>query len=282
MKTTKKVLAATVTFNRRWMVEEAISSWLELVPSNLWDLYVVDNNSEDGTAEWVAELARSFDFIHAILLDKNLGTAVALNLAWREAGPGVHRIKADSDIKINTPGFLERMITCMDELPSLGILGLRRDDLVENPYHKDPWYRSKYLDLDTNREIIHLEQCPHIMGSWQMYNASTTEQFGYLIQPGKYGFDDALASIRMSKLGFRNCFLRGWGDTSVSIEHLDPGEGDGSDEWNTEYTNWKRDFARDTMAKYREMADQYKNGLRSLYEGHNASLYEGHIKEVVL
>ena len=284
----KKVLAATVTWNRKWMVEKAISSWLELVPSNLWSLYIVDNGSEDGTAEWVAELARSFDFIHAILLDVNLGTAVALNLAWSQAEEGQHRIKADSDVVVNTPGFLEKMIECLDAMPKLGIIGLRRKDLIENPYHKDPWYRSLYRDLPLpSGEIAHLEVVNHVMGTFTMYNETTTKDFAYLYQMqdegSVYGLDDSMACYRMMALGFKRAFLRGWDDVVVDIDHIDPGEGDGKDKRNSEYTLWKQQQAAKWMPRYKEIVKDYVNGNRSSYYGaeYDFAAAGKHIKEVI-
>jgi len=285
----KKILAATVTWNRKWMVEKAISSWLELVPSNLWQLWIVDNGSEDGTAEWVAELARSFDFIHAILLDENLGTAVALNLAWREAEPGCHRVKADSDVVVNTPGFLEKMIECLDAMPGLGIIGLRRKDLIENPYHENPWYRSSYHDLQLpSGKIAHLEMVNHVMGTFTMYNKTTTKDFAYLYQMqdegSVYGLDDSMACYRMIVLGFKRAFLRGWDDNEVSIDHIDPGEGDGADKRNSEYTIWKQQQAAKWMPRYREIVEDYINGNRSpCYRAeYDFAVADKHIKEIIL
>ena len=284
----KKVLAATVAFNRQWMVEKAITSWLDLVPSGLWDLYIVDNGSDDGTAEWVADLARSFDFVHAILLDKNLGTAVALNLAWRESKEGQHRIKADSDVVVHTHGFLEKMVECLDAMPELGIVGLRRDDLIEHPDHENPWYRSSYRDLQLpSGGIAHLEMVNHAMGTFTMYNRTVTDSFGYLYQMqdkgNVYGFDDSMACYRMMALSFERAFLRGWDDVSVNIDHIDPGEGDGKDERNAEYTLWKQQQAAIWMPRYREIVDQYTEGSRgSFYRAEfDFRVAKDHIVEVI-
>jgi len=76
-----KVLLATVTFNRRELVEFAIRSWLENFDANLFTLVVVDNASEDSTFHFLKELA-SKGLLLAIRLKQNFGTAPALNLAW--------------------------------------------------------------------------------------------------------------------------------------------------------------------------------------------------------
>ena len=277
----KPVRLCTTTYNRIDMVKPSVMSWLDQLDESLYELYIIDNGSTDGTAEWVEEVARSTPHVSAILVSQNLGTAIALNLGWRGAKEGQCLGKLDSDIVLNTPGVLSRMMAVFDAMPDVGILGLRRKDLIEHPNHENPWYQSQYLYPKINDEVIWLEQCHHIMGSFQVYNDATLGKFGYLVQPSLYGWDDALASIRMTKLGFRNCFLRGWDDVEVSISHIDHGEGDGTDVANAEYTRWKHIHAGDTYDKYMQMASDYAEGRRPCYEGFDADVYREHIIRVV-
>ena len=264
----KPVLLACVTYNRLHMVRQSLESWLETIPASLIDWWIVDNASTDGTSEWVQEFALNHPHVHAILLSRNLGTAMALNLAWAEASPGQHLGKADSDIVIHTPGFMERILASLSVLPDLGIVGLRRKDLIERPDHPDPFYRSQYLKLEFDNETILLELVSHVIGAFTIYNSRAIPRFGYLYQlqderwpDPAYGYDDALACFRMSALGFRCGFLRGWDDVEVDIDHIDPGETP-DDEWNSEYTRWKRQEAAKWMPRYRELARQYLAGER--------------------
>lgn len=263
----KPVLLASVTYNRRELVQKSLESWLRTIPVKLANWWLVDNGSEDGTAEWVKELALLYPHISAILLSKNLGTAMALNLAWREAQEGQHLVKADSDIVINTHGFMERTLVTLKAIPRLGILGLRRKDLIERPDHPDPWYRSQYLDLEFDDETIHLELANHIMGSFTIYNSTILKDFGYLDQlqserwpKPAYGFDDSLACFRMMALGCARAFLLGWDDVTIDIDHVDPGEGNGSDSWSVDYTIWKQQEAGQWMRRYQERAQEYLDG----------------------
>ena len=266
----KPVLLATVTYNRLELVQRSLESWLNTIDSSLIDMWIVDNGSQDGTAGWVREFAEKHDFVHAILLRKNLGTAVALNLAWREARPGQHRVKADSDIVINTPGFLERALQVFQCTRNVGIVGLRRKDLIERPDHPDPFYRSRISVVPLETGDLVLEACHHVMGSWTLYNAAALPRFGYLYQMqdqgNLYGYDDALACFRMHALGFVTVFLRGWFQdgqfVEVDIDHIDPGEGNDPESWNAEYTRWKQSSAWDWMERYKELASEYQEGKR--------------------
>jgi len=284
----KRVLGAVATFNRKAMVQRAITSWLETIPSDLWDLYIVDNGSTDGTAEWIETLAEGNSFIKAILLKENFGTAPALNLAWRYRKPAQHCVKADSDIVVNTPGFLERALKLLEVLPTIGIVGLRRKDLAERPDHPDPWLRSKLYAVEFPDEVIRIESCNHIIGSFTLYSAKALEKFGFLYQmqderKPAYGYDDALACLRMHKLGYSTVFLRGWSEIEVDIDHIDPGEGNGSDAWNADYTKWKLEEATVWMPRYREITKEYLDGTRKCYysAAQDWRALEGSIRKVV-
>jgi len=285
-----KVLLATVTFNRRELVEFAIRSWLENFDANLFTLVVVDNASEDSTFHFLKELA-SKGLLLAIRLKQNFGTAPALNLAWLLREEGQHAIKADSDIVVHTKGTLRRMIEVADACPSIGIVGLKRPDLIERPDHPDLFYRSKIIGLRRGDVLYVLEFCHHIMGSFTLYNKAVLKDFGFLYQfqdereGPAYGFDDALACFRMKALKKSTCFLRAWvdktGKKEVRISHIDPGEA-GGDAFLSKYTRWKREVAAKAMARYQGLARAFLAGkISPRYEARwDFGVLKGQIEEV--
>jgi len=285
-----RVLLATVTFNRRELVEFSIRSWLENFAANLFTLVVVDNASEDSTFDFLKELANEGSLL-AIRLKQNCGTAPALNLAWLLREEGQHAIKADSDIVVHTKGTLRRMVEVADAFPSLGIVGLKRPDLIERPDHPDLFYRSRIVGLRKDEVFYVLEFCHHIMGSFTLYNKAVLEDFGFLYQfqderqGPAYGFDDALACFRMKALKKATCFLRAWVDETgrkeVRISHIDPGEA-GGDDFLSEYTRWKQKVAAKTIARYRELASAFLAGEISPHYGAHwdFEVLKGQIEEV--
>jgi len=272
-KRSSKVLLATVTFNRRALVEQALESWLTNLDNSLFTLVVIDNCSTDSTFKYLTDLANKGQCV-AVRLSKNFGTAPALNLAWRLREANQHVVKADSDIVIHTKGVLQKMVEVADAFLNIGIIGLKRPDLIESPNHPDYFYRSKILNLQSGDTIYILEFVHHVMGSFQLYNKATLFNFGYLYQfqdereGPAYGFDDALACFRMRALRRSVAFLRGWvyedKKTSVEISHIDPGESTG-DAFLCNYTKWKQREAAKAMPRYFQLTQQYLRGERSPY-----------------
>jgi len=289
-KSFKPVLLVTVTYNRKDQVEQALESWVTNFDSALFDLVVVDNHSEDGTWDFLCRFAEEAPCC-AARLSKNFGTAPALNLGWRLRRPEQHVIKADSDIVVKTPGVLKHMIAVVDHCPDIGILGLRRPDLIEHPEHPDPFYRSKFAGLKIGSTIYVLEFVHHVMGSFTLYNKAVLPDFGYLYQfqderdGPAYGYDDALACFRMRALGKSVAFFRSWVCdqlTCVEIEHADPGESAG-DDFLCRYTKWKREEAGRTMDRYRELAKEFLDGTRSPYydAAWDFEQLQGRVEEVI-
>jgi N-acetylglucosaminyl-diphospho-decaprenol L-rhamnosyltransferase len=81
---------------------------------------VVDNASNDGTAEMVA---REFPWVHLTASDRNLGFAAATNIAIR-AGEAPYVLALNPDTRI-TDGALEKLLAVMDAHPEVGICGCR-------------------------------------------------------------------------------------------------------------------------------------------------------------
>lgn len=182
--------------------------------------------------------------INLINLPANLGTAKAVNLGWTQRKPNQHAVKMDNDCIIHSATWLDELEAAINARPDIGILGLKRKDLWENPNHPDPFYRST---IEGN-----LEFAQHIMGTCQMFNALLLDKIGYLFQPGVYGFDDSLASFRAHLAGFKTAFL-----PHIEIDHIDHGT--------TPYQGWKEAMAGRDMTAFNQIKTEYQRGTRSLY-----------------
>lgn len=189
-----------------------------------------------------------------IFNDKNLGTAEAINLAWQKRVWNENAIKMDDDVVIHQDNWIQEMENAIAKDPTIGIIGLKRKDLWENPSHKEDFYRSELIMLPhtPGENWIVVEKVNHVMGTCQMYSAALLGKIGYLYQPDLYGFDDSLAAIRCKLSGFYNCFL-----PHIQIDHIDPG--------GTPYQKWKEEHAGKQWLKYHLAVDGYKTGEKSLY-----------------
>lgn len=191
-----------------------------------------------------------FDYIH---VDRNIGTAGAINLAWRTRRPGENAVKMDNDVVIHQADWADVMEDAIRRDATLGIVGLKRKDCQEEPSRTD-WAHSeiRMLPHQPGERWIVVEEVAHVMGTCQMYSSALLEKIGYLYQPRLYGFDDSLAAVRCQVAGFRSVFL-----PCIEIDHIDPGD--------TPYQKWKEAHAWEDMGAYSELARQYQQGRRPVY-----------------
>jgi len=244
----EEVLIATVTYNRLEMTKATIEGLARTTDLEKHRLWVIDNASADGTPEYL----ESLPFLAGlILLETNVGTAKAINLAWANRAPGQPCIKMDNDVVINTPGWLERCVQVLRMRPDeIGVVALKRKDLPEAPDAEVPWYQTKLLDIGDG---IIVEEANHTIGTCWVVNPLLIDRVGALVQPNIYGFDDALYCLRAHLAGFKTVFLR-----EIDIDHIDPG--------GSPYTAWKLEQAGIDIDTYWRFVQEYQSGERDIYE----------------
>ncbi len=113
-----------VTYNRLELTQQAIRSYHETA-SGPGTLVVVDNNSTDGTQEWLNNQYLIGLIDHVILLPENKYPGYATNRGWELASPGtvlLHR--ADNDF-VFLEGWETHVRLMFSLEPTLGQLGLR-------------------------------------------------------------------------------------------------------------------------------------------------------------
>lgn len=238
-----------------------LQSLLNTVDFTEHRLVISDNGSCEETQSVLAQYFLNFiakypynNKLEIIRNGKNLGTAEAINKAWRGRRPGENAIKMDNDVVIHQAGWIEDLEHAIDRDPKIGIIGLKRKDCWENPDHPDAFYKSelKMLPQIPGAPWIIVEKVNHVMGTCQMYSSALLDKIGYLQQPSLYGFDDSWAAARCQIAGFYNAFL-----PHINIDHIDVGGGD--------YQKWKQDHANDQWQHYHTVLDQWKKGTRNVY-----------------
>lgn len=188
--------------------------------------------------------------------ERNIGTAEAINLAWKERLPGENCVKMDNDVVFmrNAAEWIEQMEEAINRDPRIGIVGLKRKDCIETPWNENPFYRSELYVLphQPGERWIVGEKVNHVMGTCQMYSSALLDKIGYLWQPRLYGFDDVIAAARCHAAGFINVFL-----PHIEIDHIDPG--------GTEYQKWKERHAGEDFVNALTIRDQIERGERPYY-----------------
>lgn len=240
---------------------QTLKSIIKTVDFKKSRLVIVDNNSCQESKDYIndaAEYVRSLyneERVSVITLPENVGTAKAVNKGIKLRNPGEYVIKMDNDVVFHSKGWVEKMEEVITRMPTIGILGLKRVDLMESPYAINTDQRSRLLEVphEIGQRWFVVEDCKHVMGTCTMLNHTLLDKVGYFFQcGGLYGFDDSLLCIRSTVSGFMNCFLHG-----IDIDHIDPG--------GTSYTDWKEKYAGEMLSKYAIEEAAYKNGLKSCY-----------------
>jgi GT2 family glycosyltransferase len=217
---------------------------------------VSDNGSCKETQEIYEALKEKHFNFSVIHNGKNLGIAGAVNQGWRQAVEGEIVCKIDNDCVINTPNWTEKVAFIFERMGEVGILGLKRKDLPEQPLAPNQAYRTKLhmVPHELGEPWMVVEEAKHVMGTCYCFSPLLRQRIGYLTQPGTvYGFDDAMAAYRCRHAGFMACFLHG-----VDIDHIDPGG-------NKVYDKWKRGEAAKGLTNFQEWCASVSYGKTEIY-----------------
>lgn len=231
----------------------------QVIMTTNWEnhrMVIVDNNSCQETKDILQQYALTFGWIDLITLPENIGTAKAINKAWQLREEGEHCIKMDNDCFIHSNHWIEEMEAIVEGDPTIGMVGLKRKDCKQSPDNIDWPSRLEMLPHQPGHPWKIVEICDDVMGTCVLFGADFLKKFGYLAQPGLYGFDDTLASVRCKMLGYRNGLIP-W----INIDHLDP-----PNVLEQDYTQWKFGRADEGWLQFTEMKRQYQEGERSPYE----------------
>jgi len=107
-----------VSWRVRDLLEKCLKSIFEQTRDIEFEVFVVDNNSEDGSLEMVKS---KFSHVQLIANKKNLGFAKANNQAIKQArGEYILLLNPDTEI-LN--GALEKSLNFMRKNPKIGVLG---------------------------------------------------------------------------------------------------------------------------------------------------------------
>lgn len=118
--TQKKVSLVVLTFNNLALTKECLHSILNNTRYQNYEIIVVDNNSTDGTQNYLRENYADFSHIKLIFNEDNLGFAKGNNIGIQAAvGDIVVVINNDTYV---SPYWLEALVGALDRYPELGLV----------------------------------------------------------------------------------------------------------------------------------------------------------------
>lgn len=227
-----------VTYNRLDFTRQAVAALVEHTDFP-YVLTVVDNNSSDGTREYLAELKLTGIIRHLILLDENVGVAKASNLAWSLEPSADYYLKLDNDIVIKKPGWLWEMVRVVEAVTEAGAVGY---NFETDSYEAVSAYGVQFRPKSNG----------NLGGACILIPRRTHDLLGYWCEDyGLYGEEDADYGARIQMAGLFNIYMD---DEQVGL-HLPAGRAavidatltarDGiEEEAQSEYRVWKDDARR--------------------------------------
>lgn len=240
--------------NKRHIYTRRCIDRLRHTDAPMHDVYFVSSGTTcDETLEYLDDISGE-GWATVMYLRENVGTAAAINEAWRHRGNGQPAIKMDNDVYIHAAEWVAPMLEAIRREPRLGIVGLKRKDCWEHPGHANADLRSTLLMLprEAGMTWLFVEKVFHVMGTCQMYSPALLDRIGYLYQPGLYGYDDVLSAHRCVAAGMFSAFL-----PHIEIDHIDPGD--------TPFQTWKERHSGKYTDEVIRIAAEYRAGARSIY-----------------
>jgi GT2 family glycosyltransferase len=225
-------------------------SLMQTVDFDTTRIIFIDNNSFDKTKSFLKKIkSKNIDIIYN---EANVGTAEGINKGIFTCSKEDYVIKLDNDVTFGRLGWADEMKRIMELDNSIGVLGLKRKDLLDSPTCKEYPTKLEFLKHELGDEWWVIELRDDIIGTCTMISPLLREKIGYLWQPGVYSFDDTILSAKSLIAGFRNAFY-----PCVIIEHLDKG--------GTAFTDWKSKYAGMYISQITGIIDDFQFGRRDIY-----------------
>ena len=210
-----------VSWKVKKLLEECLNSIFNQTKEITYEVWVVDNFSQDGTVEMVKE---KFPQVHLIANPKNLGFAKANNQAIRLAkGKFILLLNPDTKILDNA---LEKIVHFMEENPNCGVVGgklLNPDGSLQPSVRRFPRfldqalillkihhflpnlpplraYLAKNFDYDKKQEV------DQIMGAFFLIRREVIEEVGLLDENFWIWFEEVDYCQRVKKAGKKVCY----------------------------------------------------------------------------
>jgi GT2 family glycosyltransferase/glycosyltransferase involved in cell wall biosynthesis len=211
-----------VTYNTREYLAPFFHSIRRSTSYPAYEVIVVDNHSNDGSAGELNLFAATDARIHVECLQQNLGFAGGNNFAARMA-KGEYLVLLNPDT-IVTAGWLERLIAALNKDQAIGVVApvsnFSGNETKVNTYYRSLRQMDRFAaERARNRrgELIDIDTVPLFCG---LIRRKLWEEVGALDEGFQIGtFEDDDFSVRIRKAGYRivtaeDCFIHHFGNGS--------------------------------------------------------------------
>jgi GT2 family glycosyltransferase len=200
-----------VNYNGKTFLKECLSSIREIVyPKTQYETILVDNQSVDGSIEYVRE---NFPEVRIIRLDKNYGFVAGNNIGAKH-GKGEYIVLLNNDTKVEKNWLIELVRAAKDE--NVGVCTSKKF-VLNNPTLLDGaggtmnvlgqgWDRgSLERDVGLYEEPV---EVTHPSGASFLVKREIIQAYGYLLEPGYFMYyDDPDLGWRTHLLGYKVVYV---------------------------------------------------------------------------
>jgi glycosyltransferase involved in cell wall biosynthesis len=183
------------TFHRLGLTARNLNSLLNNTKDD-FELHIVDNNSQDGTWDYIQSLTDS-RIKSKTRFEVNYGPIYPMNYNLTKRKPGQYFIVLESDVHVYIPDWISRFMKVFETFPEVGLLGLSR--VHPYPVYYPPVTLEQkdgvsYLQL-THTEVGNV--LDFVPGQCQVLRPELIDLLGYWSEENGYG--DAELSLRVNK-----------------------------------------------------------------------------------
>ena len=155
-----------LSYNTKRYLEQVLRS-LARVKKNDWEVIVVDNASQDGSAQMVKE---EFPFVKCVSNRKNVGFSAGNNSGIRRA-QGAYVLLLNSDTEVRDAESIPTLLSYMDKHPDVGVVTPKvvlADGTMDMASHRGiptPWNSFSYF-VGLERVFGKIPGAAHIFGGY--------------------------------------------------------------------------------------------------------------------
>lgn len=225
----ENISAIIISYNGREFIADCLATLKENLTDFNHEIIIVDNNSTDGTIEYIDE-----NYAEAKLLrnNKNLGFARAVNQGIKAAQFNLLWI-LNQDIKIR-PGCLQSLLNCFKDVDYPGVIGPKFvgfDGTLQHSCRRLPRYRYMWFEMTglayifprsrlfngwKMGEFDHLTSRPveQPMGAAMLVSREAVEKVGLMDEAFPVFLNDVDFCRRFREQGYQNFYC-----ADAAIEH---------------------------------------------------------------
>ncbi|HHV64068.1 MAG TPA: glycosyltransferase [Peptococcaceae bacterium] len=181
-----------ITFNRLGLTVKSLSSLLNT--PDKFELHIIDNNSTDGTWEYLTSL-KDKRIVSKIKLPINSGKFHSLNLNLTKRQKDQLFISLDNTVAIWTKGWTTRIQKIFDTFPKLGLLSvLPAFPSAETLPPLTPRYKNGVFYMEINKEKTNPLKT-YFPGECLYLNPKLINEIGYWSEENYYGHQELLFRV---------------------------------------------------------------------------------------